>query len=411
MNDSVEAKTAAPEAGKPRRMKYRDYRRLVESKTVRTLRIINFWFFLLLWAALIAALVLGGAKFMDYCAESFELYENSQLSRTLDATLARLNSADAPALTQLLTSEIPESGAFDDGQEKMLEKYELLVSAELTAKETRNPDNANHRYNLYADGAPVGTFEITSVGQTSRLGLLKMEDWQYAGGSVSFGYDRFDRSYTVPQGFVISLNGIPLTEEYQVGEPVPIDTYRYVEEYLAMPRMVTYQVQDLLAVPETVILDNNGNPVEIDPEAPSVVLPDTWNPTDMPEDTFEWVMNTAKVWTEYALFDRYIREVRAFLIPDSQLWIQVGKTEADRIYRTAHTLTGYENETITEYTVYSDDCFSCRVSMLRHIFVDRNKKDMPDTVDDVMFFYRTDLTDDGVDNPIWYLVDAFSVME
>ncbi len=361
--------------------------------------------FILFYALLLAGLGYGAKSFLDYCNESFIMYENSQLSLKVDEVMAQLNAADAEELKTLLSAEGPVGTQFDDADGVFTAKYETLAAAELTCRQQAGYDAKNYDYNLYADGGKVGTFSITAGEEEVRLGLLTITDWLYNGGQVDFTYDSFSRSYTVPEGFVVTVNGIQLDESHMSGEVVAIEDFAYIVDYVDMPGMVTYTIEGLLNEPETEIIDNLGASVEFDPSAPEVVLEARYTPSSMPEELELMAIETAKLWANYSLRDAELYEIQTVLIEGSLLYEQVEASNFDRRYIDRHTLIGYENEQIVEYTRYSDICFVCRVYMERTVQVESTGALVVDDLDNIFYFVYLDLTNDGVDNASWYIAD------
>ncbi len=394
-----------------KKLNYRQYRALVEPKWLTKARKIGNVVFFLIWAAVIVVSIIAAKRFLAYSLKSFEEYEASQLSYAFEDSIEKLNAASAEELRGLLATEEPEASEFDDVDAIVRGKYEELAASDLSAKEVQSKESGTHRYALYSGESQVGHFEIRSTGKETRLGLLTLEKWAYDGGEVYFSYPSYERSITLPEGFAITVNGIPADESYLTGERKSIPEFHYMEELEKMPQMVGYSFTGLLEEPDIQVTDNLGEPVEIPWDGNKAVLPAKWNASDCPEELREWVIGTYKLWSEYCLLDRTLEEVETILIPDSSLWTQVQMSDSELKWIDKHTILGYEDEQVSDYIAYSDSCFSCRVRMLRHIFVEILYDDAPDYLDEVLFFKKADLTDNGIDDPEWYLVDLFAYEE
>ncbi len=387
---------------------WKEYLAKVDTPKLKKLRKLSFWGFAVFYAALIVALVIFGKWFLGYCSESFVLYENSQLSLAEEQIMAQLNGADGAALKTMLSSPAPVVSPFDDAAAVHGAAYDRLAQKQLSCRRIEGYDPARHDYQLYADGVLVGSFAITSAGEETRLGLLTISTWQYGGGEVGFEYESYSRSCTVPEGFTVMINGKTLGDEYIVGEVKPISAFKYVSEYVDMPGMVTYEVTGLFSQPQLSILDNNGNAVPLDPAQEKVELEKTYMPTQIPEELETMAIEYATVWANYSLKDADLKDVEALLIKGSFLHEQIREFNYERRWIDKHILIGFENQQVLEYISYGENCFACRVYMERTVRVELTWELDTDTLDDVFYFVRLDLTDDGVDNPQWYIADMLA---
>lgn len=391
---------------KRKRESWKQYLAKVDTPRKKILRRVSFCVFALFYVLLVAGLVMLGSAFMDYCGESFIMYENSQLSYAVDDVMAQLNGASAEQLRELLPAAQPEGTEFDDPDAVYSAGYAVLESAELTCREVRGIDPASHNYDLYRGTEKIGNFFLSAAAEETRLGLLTITQWQYAGGEVQFVYDSISHSWRVPQGFTVEVNGTVLGEKYITAGPDEIDTFEYVGKYVDMPGMVTYTVSGLLEEPQVTIFDNNGNEVAFE-QVENVELAESYMSSEIPQELETVAVDTAKLWANYSLRDATIEEIRAVLIDGSLLSEQVEASNRDRRYIDKHELIGYENEKVVEFISYGDDCFACRVYLERTVKVESTQKYVSDNIDNIFYFVRLDLTDDGIDNPQWYIADMF----
>ena len=63
---------------------------------------------------------------------------------------------------------------------------------------------------------------------------------------------------------------------------------------------------------------------------------------------------------------------------------------------------------VTDYTEYTDECFSIHIHFVKHMKLTKNGKHVTSTMDSKFFFIYYDDTDDGVDNPHWTMADMLA---
>ena len=65
----------------------------------------------------------------------------------------------------------------------------------------------------------------------------------------------------------------------------------------------------------------------------------------------------------------------------------------------------YSNVSVTEYTEYSDECYSCRIMVTKNMILNKTGQLRTITIDTTNFYVYVDDTDDGVLNPHWCVAD------
>ncbi len=389
------------------KLRWKDYLEQVDAPGLKKLYKLGRIGFIVFYVLLIAALAVFAYKFLGYCEESFILYEEAQLDPAVDGIMARLNDAAPQELMELLPASAPEATPFDDGEALLALHYQVLSEGQLSCRQLPGYDKEGHSYALYCNGLEMGEFSVVSADEETRLGLLTITRWVYGGGSAEFEYDSFSRSWRVPEGFTVVVNGIEVGSEYMTAGPEAIDTFRYFADYTDMPGMVTYTVEGLLALPQVEILDNLGQPVAFE-AAESVELPEDYNPSPVPGDIEEEAIRLATLWCNYSLRDATLEEIQAVLIDGSMLWQQVLDSDRDRNFIEKHTLLGYSNEAVTNYISYNENCCAVQVHLERSIRVSNTGQMVDSSIDMVFYLVRMDNTDNGVDDPVWCIADVLT---
>jgi len=127
-----------------------------------------------------------------------------------------------------------------------------------------------------------------------------------------------------------------------------------------------------------------------------------FSPREMPEDLQRYVLDSVETYSNY--FSRDLEGCRESIDPIRHLFPEdsVYLTLADQYRRedmgvfSSHTNTHFLNESVTEYTVYTEDCFSCRISYDKSMTLSGGRE-MIDTTDNVYYFVRID--------DVWVIAD------
>lgn len=67
-------------------------------------------------------------------------------------------------------------------------------------------------------------------------------------------------------------------------------------------------------------------------------------------------------------------------------------------------------ETISNYVVYSDNCFSCDIHLEKTLVLTRTGEERKDALNSTFYFVKYDDTDNGVEDPHWFLADYREIL-
>lgn len=114
-------------------------------------------------------------------------------------------------------------------------------------------------YILRDEDGEFGRVELT-LGENTFHGLLA--NWQPTAGELDFSDCLSELELTVPSGYSVELNGVPLNESYMADDSVEYELLEEFYEDFDLPHMVKYHVDGLIGDPEVTVKDEAGNTLD-----------------------------------------------------------------------------------------------------------------------------------------------------
>ena len=361
-----------------------------------------------------------GAWFLSYAEDCLSQYEASQPAYTMDAYLdtfsAEVNAGRLPA--ELVVED--EVGFFEPSTLIEQTFLDSMKSGFLHYEKAPGNYQTEHpAYRILSGATPVAEVTLGAENEHVIFGILTIMDWHVESVKPFFSVERSDYYVEVPEGFAVTVNGKEVTQEYLTGENHPIEELKYVAQYVECPQVVEYKIPELIMQPEVKIFDNKGAECTVTANGNRYTAYYS-AAADMPEDRYEYALSNAQTWSLFMTndikeSDRGLSTVRKFLIPDSD-YDKLAKGWArgiDITFTSAHTLMDppFEDVVVSDYIEYNDHVYSCHIYFNKTIYLTRKNEYRVDTSDMTYVIVYTDVTDDGVDNPDWYIADMITSVE
>lgn len=263
----------------------------------------------------------------------------------------------------------------------------------------------------------MASYEVRS------LAPLNVEICDILGNSVPYDQGNLptftDYKVTIPYNYTIC--GVePVSVEAASLEP--IEELKYVKEYCPdVPDSATYILRILSGEPDFTILDNNGNEVDFILENRTVTIEGTFAGQDTLSLSVDIdPLEVAKLWNLFMTQDltganNGYGKIKPYLIQGSYLQDVAWKwaTGQDITFTSSHSLKNppFQVEDISNYVVYSDNCFSCDIRLEKTLVLTRTGEEVKDEMNSTFYFVKYDDTDNGVDDPHWVLADYHEILQ
>ena len=227
---------------------------------------------------------------------------------------------------------------------------------------------------------------------------------------------------TIPSNFRLSVSGKEISPDSF--EKTDIEDFEYVREYIGdLPQIVKYHISCLATdeeEPDIKITNNLGKEIEVNIKDGSFSLTDFAKTDKIPDDIADQI-DVLKYLETYSLFmtddlsgkDHGFATISKYYIKDSYFYKKNYEwtKNVDITFTAAHTLLNptFKNESVSNFVQYNENFFSCDVTLTKRMKLTRTGQIKEDTMSETIFIIRYDDTDDGVDNPKWFVVDSRAI--
>ncbi len=358
---------------------------------------------------LFVLLCIGGI-FLLYARKSLLLYEASQPEHVIEAVALAVSEnglhdtvvtlpdfayeGDDPETSSeyeihIIDNSIPCTEFEDDSE--YLAGIDADIAENGVSYRLQREDFASGAliYDLYAGERFLGTTFLVPGRSYGRMHLLTMTEWFPQ--DITTGRPAPDCAFTVsmPEDHTITVNGMTVSSDHIVSKAA-YEGLDYCKEYVSLPDEIRMHFSGLYEMPEVRIIDGEGNCVYNEVPENGAEIGIGFATPELPEELSAYVLACME---RYSLFFTKdlpgsagsIDPIRD-LFPEDSIYLEL----ADRYRRedmgvvAGHSNTHFENEAVTDYIVYSSDCFSC------HVYFDKSMSlgytERIDTTDSTCYF-------------------------
>ncbi len=331
--------------------------------------------------------------FLRYAWESLTLYEASLPEYVVEDTIASISENGFSSLgTEALSFHPLESEeVYLSSVQELIDSYGITYEL---LKESYT--DGSLLYGLYSGERSesktlIATVTLMPGETTSRLYLLNITQWNLFSVTPYKETQNYSVTVTLPDNIPVAVNGQDDLADY-ITERTPYEVLTYCDDYVTVPSEVTYQITGLT---QPVTLEIGSDTYSFsDYQDVSIEL--SFPLSEMSSDLERYVLDAVETYSNF--FSKDLEGCRESVDPIRHLFPEdsIYLTLADQYRRedmgvfSIHTNTHFLNETVSEYTVYSEDCFSCRIQFDKSMTLSGGRE-MIDSTDNVYFFvYRND---------------------
>lgn len=285
-------------------------------------------------------------------------------------------------------------------------------------------NSGNPVYSIYANDQKIMEVTLKVKEQKQRLGLFSYYIWDVDNYKIDAprGLEFFD--VCVPSNYTVEVNGTKLTEK-DIAKSTKNEEYEKFAEYIDMPQMVIYELNNFADVPNIKITDGDGKEVEtiitnnkIEIKESSIKV----NSYEQAKNKINGDIDILKLAENWSLFltddlqgnSHGFYNLKPYLIQGSNFYSMAyaWATSVDITFVSKHTLkdSAFTNEKLDNFTIYNKNAFSCDIYLEKNMKI-ANGQDKTDVMHDKLYFVYYDDTNDGVDNPSWKLIDMKSIVK
>lgn len=371
--------------------------------------------------------------FLMYCRKSLILYEEAQPEYVMDSYIQELkeNGLSKEDIANLTFSDKNPEIAY------LQEMNQLLANSALSYHKLReNFSDGALIYGIYAEDTKLAEVSLMPESSYNRMYILTITDWSAANLQMVPYRLEYRAEITIPADYEVTINGAKPTEDMLVSSKED-STLDYCRAYVDIPTLVSYDTGYYSHPLNIIVKDNFGEEVfsseqdkynygekvtssELDTKDNKELLSSSENEAqhtasllststkelentlttvsfgyatpDMPDDLEQMVLEKVQRYSKFFSKDlpgglESIDPIRD-LFPEDSIYLTLAEQyrREDIHVFSSHTNTHFENEKISEYTIYSKDCFSCRVYFDKSMSL--GSREMIDTTDNVYYFVK-----------------------
>lgn len=365
-----------------------------------------FWIF---YGTLVIVLVGLSGVGLKYVKDSIILYENSLPTGIVESAVVELydeiNSMTALSATPSMLhfpDSLTQGNEYSDSVKIREDYINDIKGKELNYKFVKEDySTGNKEYLISADDKNVAKMVLSIVSEERKLGFLPIVDMEVKEILPIMNIDAYDYDFKVQSSHQIFINDKPVTEQYLISSN-EIPEYKYLYEYVYMPRINEYRVENIYGQPDIKILDENGNELEYEDNGGYVDTSEylTEKSDTVPDDISKEidVLLSAKTWSLFTTRDltgpQYgLEQVRQYFIRDSYYWNKLEEyaNGIDITLVSDHNpaTTYFTGEQVRDFIRYNDECFSARVIFGKHMYL-KSGKLQDDYTDSTFYFVKDD---------------------
>lgn len=366
--------------------------------------------------------------FLGYVMNTLYQYEDSFTDNYMASVVKDVTKkAKKGKISKLIDTKSIEINKLDNSGKKVNDVMkQIFKNSEITYKLDENTKNTtNPTYYVFANNQKVLQVNLKEKVKKHRLGLFTYPIWEVENYKLATdrGLEYFD--VYVPSNYTVEVNGTKLGEEY-ISKKTVNEDYDKFKEYVKLPNMVNYELNNFLQVPAIKIKDEKGNEVDTLITNNKIEIANSAKTANTYEEAKKNltgdidIMKLAENWSLFLTDDlkggtqHGFSLLKPYLIKNSNFYnmAYAWATSIDITFVSNHTLKNpaFTNESLKDFVIYSDKAFSCSVYLEKNMRI-ANGKDKTDIMHDKLYFVYYDDSNDGVDNPSWKLIDMKSIVE
>lgn len=237
------------------------------------------------------------------------------------------------------------------------------------------------------------------------------------GGSLDFNVTDsvtlYDYSVSVPENVTVTVNGVPADKVCTAQNVDNPDAAQLMKQAgVTLPDLKQYKFSLLSDNAEAVVSDGaRSRSYTLGKQA--LILNGVSSTDDIPDDIAAQidVLDVAEKWSKFMTADlsgaHYgLDTIRKYLIAGSDYYDYAAQwaTGTDITFTSPHSIDGFTGESVSDFTQYSDTCFSCHVYFEKQMTLYSSGNfagSRTDVFNSIMYFVYVDDTDNGVDDPHW----------
>lgn len=337
-------------------------------------------FYICLLVLVVAVVILtefGKSVLKDVLKE----YEDSQPKYVAEDFLeSNFDSVVGETCAKLFASQI---SAYET--EESIARYfsEVTEKKEFALQSVSSGVGGDLQYVVKCDNKKFITFNVVKSGETTEHGfdLYRLSDIVLNEKLLN------TYSVEVPVGYSLTVNGISADEKYCLGDRIETESQEFMPEGVDGIIYTTYTFDKMCGVPTFTVTAPNGKTCEVVQKENGVYHSEIVYDDALADAYSEYVIEATKAYACYLQKDATFSKVGKYMDPTSQLYANIKSSPNWMVID--HNSYDFEDVTTSEFYAYSEDIFSCRVT-LTHVLKYPRLDDYRDALDITWYLRKVD---------------------
>lgn len=285
-------------------------------------------------------------------------------------------------VAELVLRYSPDEAVFNDNDSintAFKEHYDtsLLQCISVSSNET------SENYAVSYNDRRIAAFTLSKGEETVKYGLKK-----YVLSDAEFYFDKSEpMTFLLPKGNTLSINGIAVGDGYIIESDIEDVSCKYMPDGVTGIVYDKYVIPSVLFSAEAEVIDVNGKSVAaaFDESQELYTVPLTYS-EELRREHSAYVINAVSEYTKYLSNDATFSNVAPYLDPSSEIYKRLRSVLVQWVRD--HSSYSIFDQTATEFYEYSDDVFSCHVTLKERLTRDRYA-DYIENVDVTLYLKRS----------------------
>ena len=219
-------------------------------------------------------------------------------------------------------------------------------------------ENGNEKYAVTSENKRIAYFTVSKTDKKAKYGFSYYD----ITGDELFFASVGDVKIRVPEGYSLSVNGIAVGDSYIAQSNIEGESCKYMPEGVTGIMYTDYKISSLFFEPSITVTSPDGTNSEVKYNTAdklyeaSVIYDST-----LESDQSDYIIKAASAYTAYMSNDAQFGSVSGYLDKASDIYDRV--RTVDNFWVRDHSGYTISGEKASEFYRYSDDIYSCRVTM------------------------------------------------
>ena len=252
-----------------------------------------------------------------------------------------------------------EDTAYEGKAEYVAYMENKVGSSALTYKETSNGLSVDKKYNVLLDGKKVASFTLKGQGEN-----LDIPDWDL--GKIELYFER-EESYYIRNmdGHTVYVNNVPLDDSFTIQIATTVAAEEYLPIGVTGASMCTQEITGLMALPTITVFDEKGVQMDVSYDEATRTFTEQTEANTITDDEQEVALKAAETYCLYMIEKASRADIAKYFDASSDVYNTI--TRLGDLWMQGNNGYRFMNESVSEYSRYSDDLFSVRVAVTLNV--------------------------------------------